>query len=93
MLKLNLRTHRPAFAEVIAEIDNHVRNVEDPVARIIVVFVGQLVAIGVVAVEVATHRDFAIATHTQSVAAGMVHHAVGSIFLCIGLQGKGHRAG
>ena len=86
VLEFNLRAHRPAFAEVVAHVDNHMRNVELPVRWVILMLFGLRVATHMVAVEVAAESHLAIATHAQSVAAGMTHYTVAGVHLCTHLH-------
>ena len=88
MLKLNLRTHGPSLAKVVAKVHHHVRNIEDAMAGVVHMLVGQFVAIGVVAVEVAAQCNLAISADAEPVSAGMVHDAVSCIHLCIGRHCK-----
>ena len=81
MLELNLSTERPAFAEVVAQIDDSMWNVEAPVRRVVLMLLRLTVAAHVVAKIVTRETDFSIAADAQSVASDVVHHAVGSIAL------------
>ena len=86
VLELYLRAHRPALAEVVAHVDYYVRNVELSVRGVVLVLFGLRVAAHVVAVEVAAESHLAIATHAQSVAAGMTHYTVAGVHLCTHLH-------
>ena len=50
MLKFDLRTHGPAFTEVVSEIDNSVRNVETPMTWVFLVRTWRRITIAVVTV-------------------------------------------
>ena len=88
MLELNLSAHRPAATEVIAQVDDGMRNVELAVRRVVLVLFGLRVTTHVVAVEVAAVGHFAIATYAEALAIGSIEHTVGCIFLCGGLHGS-----
>ena len=62
MLKLYFGAHRPAVTEVIAHIDGDVWQVEASVGRVILVFLRKLVAVEMVAVEVAAGDSLAISS-------------------------------
>ena len=66
MLKLDLRTQRPAIAEVIAQIQDHVGQVEASVTLVVGIVLGFLVAVEALAVEVARHHGFTIASDVQA---------------------------
>ena len=68
MLEFDLGLHRPALAEVVAEVDHGVRNVEAAVRGIVLIIYGMGIAIDVVAVEIAGQGHFTISTDGQAAA-------------------------
>ena len=76
MLKLDLATHRPAFAKVIVEIDHGVRNIKAPVTRILFIFSGIGIAIDIVAKKFTRISRFTITTHAEAIAACVFSHAI-----------------
>ena len=73
VFKLNLGTHRPSAAEVVAKHNDGVRNIHAPIARRILVAVGIAVAEHIVAVEMVAIHSLAIATDSK---ARRAHHRV-----------------
>ena len=84
VLKLYLRPHRPAFAEVITNIQTHVRQVEASVALVVGIILRLLVAVETLAVEIAGHHRLAVAADVQA--------RENALFFCLhGLPcGSGH---
>ena len=66
VLELNLHAHAPAVTEVIAHVQCDVGQVEASVGTIVLVFLGKLVAVEMVAVEVAAHHCLAVAAQAQA---------------------------
>ena len=66
MLKLYLRTHGPSMAEVIAEVESDVWQVEASVAIVILVCGRVAVAVEMLTVEIPAHHGLAISTDTES---------------------------
>ena len=64
VLKLNLGAHCPAAAEVVANINDHVRQVELPVAIVVFVLFGETVAVEVSAVEIARRHGLAVSANS-----------------------------
>ena len=56
------------------------------VTGIFLVFSRIHVAVYIIAIEHAAQGHLAIAAHTEPVAAGMTHHRVGGIYLCLGRE-------
>ena len=88
VFKLHLHTEGPAATEVVAQIDDGVRDVEASVRRVVLVVLGSAVAVDVVAVEHAAQGHLAIAADRQALAIGMGHHAVTGRLLCCCWHGK-----
>ena len=65
VLELDLGLHGPALAEVVAEVDHRVRDVETPVGRVVAVVVGMGIAIDVVTEEIAGQGDLAVSAYGQ----------------------------
>ena len=93
MLKLNLRAQLPAFAEVVAQIDHGMGNVETTIALVVLVFGRLRVAIDIVTIKVTAVSHFTVPTDTEPMTAGMAHHRVGGIDLSLNAlktaKGKG----
>ena len=81
VFEFNLRTHRPTLAEVITEIDHHVRKRELAMAWIVLIFSGIHVAVYIITIEHAAQGHLAIAAHAETLAAGMTHHGISRIHL------------
>ena len=88
VLELYLSAERPAFAEVVAEVNHSVGDVETAVARVVLMIFGLGVAAHVVAVEIAAVVNLSVAADAQTVALGVLHHAVSSDFLGLCREGK-----
>ena len=82
MLKFYFRAEFPALAKVITQIDDHMRKVKTAMAGIVLVLFGLTVAAHVVAEEIPRVGHLTIAANAESLAVGMVHHAVTGIDLC-----------
>ena len=65
VLELDLRAERPPLSEIIAKVDDKVRNVEPPVALVILILLRMVVPLPSVAVEVAGHHRLAVATYRK----------------------------
>ena len=76
MFKFDLATHRPAFSEVIVEIDYSVRNIKAPMTWIILIFPRVRIAIHIVAKKFTRISRFTITTHAEAIAAGVFSHAI-----------------
>ena len=66
MLELYLRTHRPAFAEVVAYIQTNVRQIETAMTLVVGIVLRCLIPIKTLTVEVARQHGLAIATYLQA---------------------------
>ena len=87
VLKLYFRAHRPAFAKIVAQIDDSMGNVETSVARVMSVLACARIAVDVVAVEIAAVGSLTVSTYAQAVTAGVSHHRVSGTDLSLHGQG------
>ena len=71
MLKFNLGTHRPAFSEVVVEIDYSVRNVKAPMTWIILIFPRVRITIHIVAKKLTRISGFTITTYAEAITSHM----------------------
>ena len=67
VLKFDLRAQRPAVAKVVAQVERDVRQVKTPVARIVAIAFGRIIAVETLTVEVARHHRLAIAAQAQTI--------------------------
>ena len=82
MLKFHLRAHRPAAAEVVADVDDSMGNVESSVGRIVLVALGICaITVDMVAIEHSRHGHFAISADAQPLASNVLHNRVAGHFL------------
>ena len=65
MLEFDLGAHRPAAPEIVAQVDDHMREVEAAVAFVILVLVRADITQVVVAEEIARHDGLAVPAHGQ----------------------------
>ena len=66
MLEFDLRLHRPALAEVVAEVDHGMRHVEAAVRRVVPVIIGMRITVNVVTEEIAGQGHFSVAAQGQA---------------------------
>ena len=66
VFKLDFAAHAPAFAEVVAQVDDHMGQVDAAVAFGVFVTLGVGIAEHVVAIEVTGVDGFAVATHGEA---------------------------
>ena len=71
MFKFDLATHRPAFSEVIVEIDYSVRNIKAPMTWIILIFPRVRIAIHIVAKKLTRISGFTITTYAEAITSHM----------------------
>ena len=87
MLEFYLGAERPAFAEVVAQIDHSVRNIEAPVRGIVLVELGTGVSEHIITVKIAAVGGLAVAADTEAIALDVLPYTV----RCgIVLRGTGH---
>lgn len=66
VFELNLGAESPPFAEVVAEHDDGMREVDLPVAFVVAVLLGVGVAVDVVGVEIVAEGSFAVAAYGEA---------------------------
>jgi hypothetical protein len=84
VFKLYFHANAPALAEVVAEVNHGVGDVETAVRRVVLIVSRIGVAERIVAVKVARIRQFAVSAHTEAVALGVLVNAVCSRCLRLG---------